>query len=358
MSNIAISELNTSVTSLAADDLILVSKYNSNNQTYTSGKMTFADLLTSINQPHQDIVISNDNTEILNNQFIYDGFEKIPQIAVNDYILEPYMYTAIYSDNVNAGTCTVTIVGNSQSGITGSATKTFTILPNVLDSSKVKIQPDYFEYDGTAKTIDLLTKDGILLVKDTDYTISYSDNVNAGSCVCTINGLGNYLTTSPFTVSFRIISDQQCSASLGGSNNNVTCTAIIPENAYIYNSQSNGGNWVSGSNVTLTFDSNTTKTVYFKVTYPNYNDLGSDYTFGMSITRSSSTTTKYSDWHQLQGYHFTTQSQANAARIGMINNGQFESDCIKVYGGDIGGYGLMYRTKTTKTVYTYTRTSL
>lgn len=45
MSNIAISELNTSVTSLDSDDLILVSKYNDLNSTYTSGKMKYADLL-------------------------------------------------------------------------------------------------------------------------------------------------------------------------------------------------------------------------------------------------------------------------------------------------------------------------
>lgn len=362
MSNIAISELNTTITSLGNDDLILVSKYNSSNHTYTSGKMSFDNLVSSIDQYHADrsaeqpIVINDNNLSIFDDQFVYDGNEKIPEIAVNGYVLDPERYTITYSDNINAGTCNCTVTGNSQYGVTGTDTVSFTIAPNSLNSSNVKIQPEYFEYDGTAKTIDLLTKDGKLLVKDTDYTISYSDNVNVGSCVCTINGLGNYLTSQPFTVSFRIISNNQCSASLGGSKNNVTCTAIIPENAYIYNTQSDGGNWVSGSNVTLTFNSDTTKTVYFKVTYPNYNDLGADYTFGMSITRSSSTTTKYSDWHQLQG-SYTTQVQANNVRLSLINQGTYESDCIKVFGGN-GYYFLAYRTKTTKTVYTYTRTSL
>ena len=46
MANIAISELDTSVTSLSNGDLILVSKKN--GDTYTSAKMTSENLKTSI----------------------------------------------------------------------------------------------------------------------------------------------------------------------------------------------------------------------------------------------------------------------------------------------------------------------
>ena len=55
----------------------------------------------------------------------------------------------------------------------------------------VSIDPTSYVYDGTAKEPEVLVVyDGQTLTKDTDYTVAYSDNKNAGSAEVTITGIG------------------------------------------------------------------------------------------------------------------------------------------------------------------------
>ncbi len=50
-----------------------------------------------------------------------------------------------------------------------------------------------YTYDGTAKTPTPIVKDGTkTLVKDTDYELSYSNNINAGTATVTVTGKGGY----------------------------------------------------------------------------------------------------------------------------------------------------------------------
>ncbi len=63
-------------------------------------------------------------------------------------------------------------------------------------------ETDYI-YDGTAKTPSVTVElDGKTLVLNTDYTVSYSNNVNPGTATVTIIGMGNY--TGSNTASFTI----------------------------------------------------------------------------------------------------------------------------------------------------------
>ena len=55
------------------------------------------------------------------------------------------------------------------------------------------LNPTTYIYDGTAKEPEVLVVyDGQTLTKDTDYTVAYSDNKNAGSAEVTISGIGVY----------------------------------------------------------------------------------------------------------------------------------------------------------------------
>ncbi len=55
------------------------------------------------------------------------------------------------------------------------------------------LNPTTYIYDGTAKEPEVLVVyDGQTLTKDTDYTVAYSDNKNAGSAEVTITGIGMY----------------------------------------------------------------------------------------------------------------------------------------------------------------------
>lgn len=61
----------------------------------------------------------------------------------------------------------------------------------------VTLNPTTYIYDGTAKEPEVLVVyDGQTLTKDTDYTVAYSDNKNAGSAEVTITGIGVYHETA------------------------------------------------------------------------------------------------------------------------------------------------------------------
>ena len=58
---------------------------------------------------------------------------------------------------------------------------------------EVTLNPTTYTYDKTAKEPEVLvTYEGQALVKDKDYTAAYADNINAGSAVVTITGMGIY----------------------------------------------------------------------------------------------------------------------------------------------------------------------
>ena len=83
-------------------------------------------------------------------------------------------------------------------------TVTVTIDPKDIGDSDVTVDPIAAEtYDGTAKTPAPVVKDGDdPLTLDTDYTVSYSNNTDAGNATVTIEGKGNYngQITENFTI--------------------------------------------------------------------------------------------------------------------------------------------------------------
>ncbi len=62
-----------------------------------------------------------------------------------------------------------------------------------------------FTYTGVAQTPDVVVKDGeTTLTKGTDYTVAYSNNVNAGTASVTVTGIGNYVAQEAVTKRFTI----------------------------------------------------------------------------------------------------------------------------------------------------------
>ena len=71
-------------------------------------------------------------------------------------------------------------------------TKTVTIAPGSIKEAEV-IVTGPFTYNGQPQTpAPTVTLKSNALVKDTDYTVAYANNTNAGSATITINGMGNY----------------------------------------------------------------------------------------------------------------------------------------------------------------------
>lgn len=84
------------------------------------------------------------------------------------------------------------------------ASVTFTALTNDLAGAEAVLSgASGLTSDGTAKTPDVTVKlNGQTLVKDTDYTVEYKNNVNAGTATVVITGIGRYAGTQ--SLSFTI----------------------------------------------------------------------------------------------------------------------------------------------------------
>ncbi len=140
-----------------------------------------------------------------------DGKKKEPTVIVKDGDVKIHHakdYYVTYSDNIDAGTATVTIHGVG--AYTGTITKTFTITKpkepeqNKQPVSLVGVTPTLsvtgYHYDGKAKEPEVIVKVGsTILVKDTDYVVSYANNTNIGTATVTVTGKGNYTGTTQAT---------------------------------------------------------------------------------------------------------------------------------------------------------------
>lgn len=137
-------------------------------------------------------------------KFDYDGTAKTPKVAVTDDEKKLALNTDFkvsFSNNVDAGTAGVTVVGIGN--YTGSVTKTFEINPRNLSDMIVKLSSRRFDYDGTAKTPKVMVTDAAKkLVLNTDFTVSYSNNIDVGTAWVTVIGTGNY--TGEIKLEFRI----------------------------------------------------------------------------------------------------------------------------------------------------------
>lgn len=140
--------------------------------------------------------------------FVYDGKAKTPAVTVTlngtKLTLETD-YTVSYSNNTNVGTAKVTITGKGK--YTGTASTTFKITkeetkPEKTDLSDalIDLYPESFTYDKKAKTPAVTVVYGETELKEgIDYTVTYSNNTNAGTAKVTITGKGNYTGTATET---------------------------------------------------------------------------------------------------------------------------------------------------------------
>jgi hypothetical protein len=108
---------------------------------------------------------------------------------------------------VNAGTYYVQLTQAADNYTSEPVNVTFTINPKTLTEDMMWQEGDEFVYSGEevtlADTMFGLTDGNEELEFDTDFTISYSNNMNVGTATATITGLGNYQGT--LTTTFEIV---------------------------------------------------------------------------------------------------------------------------------------------------------
>lgn len=165
----------------------------------------------------------------------YMGLPILPEVSlrtkigITAYTLPASDYkvsVAAGSDNVSVGTVKLVIEGianaNGSQNITGSREVSFKIVPKSLskptsgvDKISVQAVQDTYAYDGTAKEPEMIVTyqygdsdtEVRTLNKGTDYIVSYSDNIAAGTAKAIVTGIGNYngSRTANFTITAQDI---------------------------------------------------------------------------------------------------------------------------------------------------------
>ena len=139
--------------------------------------------------------IANANvTKVVGKTYTGSAITQSPVLIFNGKTLvEGIDYSLSYSNNVNAGNQTASMIVTGKGNFTNKTSVPFTIVRAPLQS--VTVSPTSYAYDGTAKTpaVTVVGSTGKTLVKDTDYTVAYSNNVNPGTATATATGKGNYV---------------------------------------------------------------------------------------------------------------------------------------------------------------------
>ena len=142
----------------------------------------------------------------------YTGSAIEPTVTVKDgrkTLTAGTDYTVTYKDNTNVGTATATVTGTGN--YTGSVETKFNITAKALTASMVRDIAAQ-TYTGSPIVPKLTVKDGeTALSKDTDYTVKYQNNLNAGTATVTLTGKGNYSdsVSKTFTIKQKDVTAQR-----------------------------------------------------------------------------------------------------------------------------------------------------
>ena len=96
------------------------------------------------------------------------------------------------------------VIGDANHASMDPVMLTVTISSKSLTSPTIELNPSHFVYNGQAKEPTVTVKDGEMVVPASEYTVSYSNNVNVGTATVTIkdNPGGNYVVST--TATFQI----------------------------------------------------------------------------------------------------------------------------------------------------------
>ena len=115
-----------------------------------------------------------------------------PVVRIGDTIL---------TQNQNVGTYQYHVMGINN--YTGATYITYNMIPTSITNANISNinEQKYTSFELTPKPD--ITFNGSKLVEGTDYTLSYSNNVNVGTATVTITGMGNF--NSSTTRTFMIV---------------------------------------------------------------------------------------------------------------------------------------------------------
>lgn len=186
-----------------------------------------------------------------NNSLTYNGSTLSPAVTVkygNATLKKNTDYTVAYSNNVNAGTGTITITGKGIYG--GSVKKTFTIKKLGISASAVSGTGNKVYTGSSIKPVPAVKVGGRTLKNGTDFTVSYKSNTEPGTATLIVNGKGNYSgsVSKTFKITARAINDVEVTV----PDTVFTGEQVKPDVVVSYGSYQ----FISDSDYTLSFKDN------------------------------------------------------------------------------------------------------
>lgn len=258
--------------------------------------------------------LSISNCSLSSTSLSYTGSALEPAVTVKnsngDTLTNGTDYMVSYSNNVNAGTATVTITGNG-TDYTGTITTQFTITPAPITPT-VTLSGSFFAYTGEAVEPGVIVSNGSTVLSDSEYSISYFNNVNMGIAAVTVTDNSNNYDFSDVTVSFNIVSSvvPTIEFSSGVDTYTYTGSAIEPSiNVYI------DGTLIPSSEYNVIY-SNNIEIGTGKITI---SDNSSDYefcdvvaTFTIEATSSQTTNTENANANTADNTNANTNTNSNS----------------------------------------------
>ncbi len=220
----------------------------------------------------------------------YTGSALTPAVTVRvgeKTLVKGADYDVAYSNNVNAGTATVTVTGKGN--YTGTKASTFTVA--AADASKAIVRAADQTYGGSALTpAPTVTLNGKTLKQGTDYTVSYSNNTNAGAATATVTFKGNYSGIAKGTFAIKALDASKASVAVAAQT--YTGSALTPAPTVVLD----GKTLAKGTDYTVAYTNNTNAgTAIATVTFKgNYSGTAKG-TFAIKAADASKATVKLAD---------------------------------------------------------------
>ena len=185
--------------------------------------------------------VSLEDAEVTVQSPTYNGKLQEPKVTVklgdktlsrdNDYTME-------VTKQINAGSHQLTIKGGGN--YTGTKTVEWKILPKTIANPTIEVGSGGI-YDKTAKTPSVVVKDDGTSIPDSEYTVSYENNTNAGTATVKITNKenGNYTVNCSSTFEIQkahalILKTINVTATAGVAKTiTVPLTGLMPEDANV-----------------------------------------------------------------------------------------------------------------------------
>ena len=270
--------------------------------------------------------------------FEYNGAAQEPAVSFMEMgkakeMTENVDYTLTYANNQNVGAAEsetapqVTIAGKGN--YTGSVVKKFSITAKSLEGATIALSEDNFTYSGDSikPAVTVTFVDAPVEISETDYTVSYTNNLNAATTddsnppTITVTGKGNF--TGATSVSFDI--DK---ADLAG-----VTIAAIEDQTFTGDSIKPG--------VTVTFNDKAVAATEYDIAYTNNVNVSTEASATVTLTAKgvnfTSGTTKTASFNIVKVA--ATLTAAPAAVTGLTYTGEPQA---LVSGGSAAGGELQY----------------